>query len=103
MTIPSKTRAATVLAAALLVSAPLGAAAQSPGDAPPSGSFTFGGFGSPAVDELPLTAATGPATPTPLPPLAVTDRGVTVGNPAVIGEETDRSVNRTAWTIGVYR
>ena len=103
MTIPFTTFAATILAAALFSYVPQGANAQSFGDAPPSGSFTFGGFGSPAVEDLPLASATGPATTPPLPPLAVTDLGVSGGSPAVISEETDRSVNRTAWTIGVYR
>ena len=103
MAIPCTTCAATVLAAVLFVFSPHGAAAQHFGDAPPTGSFTFGGFGSPAVENLPLASASEPAAKPPLAPLTVIDLGVSADTPKLAGEETDRSVDRAAWTIGVYR
>ena len=69
----------------------------------PSGSFTFGGFGAPQVDTLPLELSEGSTQPVPQLPTAVVEIGTT---PVVADVRTVRIQPRriqNTWSIGVFR
>lgn len=103
MTILSKTRATTFLIVASLGFAPFGAVAQDVTGGDSIGVFAFSGFGAPQLDDLPLEMATETEAAEPLPPLKVTNLGVTPTASATEPDGSDRIMIRNTWTIGVYR
>lgn len=103
MTILSKTRAATFLTVSVLGFAPFGAVAQGATGSDSIGVFAFSGFGAPQLDDLPLEMASETEAAEPLPPLTVTNLGVTPSASATEPAGSDRIMIRNTWAIGVYR
>ena len=103
MTILSNMRATTLLTVAVLGFAPCGAVAQGVTGGDSVGVFAFSGFGAPQLDDLPLEMASETETAEPLPPLIVTNLGVTPAAPVTPPAGSERIIIRNTWAIGVYR
>lgn len=102
MTHPLNAKMAGVLFACVTSVFPVACAGQTV-DAAPSGSFTFGSFGSPQVDALPLEMSDESTDPLPRFPTVVTDLGSTPTAPGVQTTEVRTRVIQNTWSIGVFR
>lgn len=103
MTILSNMRATTLLTVAALGFAPFGAVAQGVSGGDSVSVFEFSGFGAPQLDDLPLEIASEAEAAEPLPPLKVTNLGVTPAAPVTDPAGSERIMIRNTWAIGVYR
>ena len=98
MTIPFKSIIGAVAVAgatSLMASAVM---AETPADV-----LMFSGFGNPELDELPLELSDDSDGAPAIPPLEVTDLGVTPEIAAVETPQTSRVLIENTWAIGVFR
>ena len=103
MTILSQRWATGLVTATIMAVGPIGAIAQTLSQEQPRGSFSFSGLGTPMLDNLPLEMAANNGTAASVPPLSVTDMGVTAVIPVIEEDGSERLIIRNTWATGVYR